>query len=60
MSSTEFRLSRIYAEGWNKARALSTNENDDANPQRGAALNPYTTEPERSRWNEGFAKAVQG
>lgn len=45
-----FRLSRIYAEGWNAARR--------AGPENGAAPNPYRTEPERTRWDEGFAKAA--
>ncbi len=44
-----YRLSRIYAEGWNCARTASP---DDA-----IAANPYRTEPERTRWNEGYAKA---
>ena len=45
-----FRLSRIYAEGWNAARC-ATLENR-------TAANPYQTEPERTRWNEGFAEAA--
>ena len=53
-----FRLSRIYAEGWNTAHALSANESDDLDLWRVAALNPYATDPERSRWSEGFAKAL--
>lgn len=58
ISSTAFRLSRIFAEGWNKARELSAKESDDVNPSGVAALNPYQAEPERSRWSEGFAKAI--
>ncbi len=58
MSSTAFRLSRIYAEGWNKAQRLSATEADNLDMQRAAALNPYASEPERSRWSEGFAKAM--
>lgn len=58
MSDTTFRLSRVYAEGWNKARKLSAKERDDVDVRRIAALNPYAAEPERSRWNEGFAKAI--
>lgn len=58
MSSAAFRLSRIYAEGWNKAQQLSADEAENLNMQRAAALNPYASEPERSRWNEGFAKAM--
>ena len=44
-----FRLSRIYAEGWNTARRMDAD----------AALNPYHTEPERTRWNKGFAEAAE-
>jgi hypothetical protein len=49
-----FRQSRIYAEGWNAARKQSA---------EGAAvtvvrLNPYSTEPEQSRWAEGFVQAL--
>jgi len=40
-----FRKSRIYAEGWKAARGLSK-------PSR----NPYASEPERSRWLEGYTK----
>lgn len=58
MSDTTFRLSRVYAEGWNRARKLSAEERDDVNVRRIAALNPYVAEPERSRWREGFAKAI--
>jgi hypothetical protein len=58
ISSTAFRLSRIFAEGWNKARELSAKESDDVVSNRAAALNPYKAEPERSRWSEGFAKAI--
>ena len=47
-----FRRSRIYAQGWNAARE----------PRTGGALrkdvvNPYTSEPEKSRWDEGYANA---
>ncbi len=48
---TDFRLSRIYAEGWNAARQLSANSRADA------ATNPYTSEPERTRWFQGFENA---
>jgi hypothetical protein len=58
MSSTAFRLSRIYAEGWNKAQQLSAGEADALDTQHTAALNPYTSEPEKSRWNDGFTKAM--
>ena len=42
-----FRLSRVYAEGWNAARQTRP---------RGLA-NPYVREPERDRWQAGFADA---
>jgi hypothetical protein len=44
-----YRLSRIYAEGWNYARSPSSDN--------GIASNPYVTEPERTRWNEGYINA---
>jgi hypothetical protein len=53
-----FKLSRIYAEGWNAASKLSADESDGLDPRGAAALNPYVVEPERSRWSEGFAKAL--
>jgi hypothetical protein len=51
-----FRQSRVYAQGWNAAR--------DASLWRGPAVgkgatNPHTSEPERSRWNEGYAAALE-
>ena len=58
MSNTAFRLSRIFAEGWNKAKELPASDREDMDQEGVAALNPYAAEPERSRWNEGFAKAV--
>jgi len=50
-----FRLSRIYAEGWNAARSLPAVS--PLSGERIAKLNPYGTEPARSRWIEGFTKA---
>lgn len=57
-SGTAFKLSRIYAEGWNAASRLSADESDGLDLRGAAALNPYVVEPERSRWSEGFAKAL--
>ena len=45
-----FRLSRVYAEGWNFARVTLS--------EKGITANPYVTEPERTRWREGYAKAL--
>ena len=58
MQDATFRLSRIYAEGWNAARVLTTIESDRLAESDVAALSPYHTEPERSRWSEGFAKML--
>ena len=46
---SDFRASRIYAQGWNAARAASLGK---------AALNPYTPGPEHARWDQGFAEAT--
>jgi hypothetical protein len=53
-----FRLSRIYAEGWNAANRLSTGEVDAIDPARLASRNPYVLEAERSRWTSGFTAAL--
>ncbi len=45
---TSFRLSRIYAQGWNAGRHAWTAD---------APANPYATEPQRSRWQTGFFNA---
>ena len=58
MINATFLLSRIYAEGWNAACALSANESDGLDLWRVAALNPYAAEPERTRWSEGFTRAL--
>jgi hypothetical protein len=46
-SAAAFRLSRVYAQGWNLARTLKGSEQ----------ANPYSAEPERGRWQAGFADA---
>ena len=46
---TPFRLSRIYAQGWNAGRAAWISAD--------APFNPYPAEPERSRWQTGFSNA---
>ena len=55
--SAAFKLSRIYAEGWNAAMQLFADESAQLGSAGIAALNPYSIEPERSRWSEGFTKA---
>jgi hypothetical protein len=58
VSTTDFRLSRIYAEGWRAASNLSVDECDGLDSGRIALLNPYAADPARSRWSEGFARAI--
>lgn len=58
MTNAAFRLSRIYAEGWKKASELPPSENDELDPSRIAALNPYTNDPEKARWSQGFSNAI--
>lgn len=53
-----FRLSRIYAAGWNAANQLATGEVDALDLARLATLNPYVLEAERSRWTSGFTNAL--
>ena len=48
---TAFRQSRVYAEGWNAGRRSKE-------PAEMLVLNPYRSDPERSRWNEGFTEAM--
>ena len=45
-----FPLGWICAEGWNAAPRATLEST--------TASNPYQTEPERTRWSEGFAKAA--
>jgi hypothetical protein len=52
-----FALSRAYAQGWNAAKRPWTLE---ASGRRRKVKNPYTSEPERARWNEGFALSQTG
>jgi len=49
-----FRYSRIYAQGWNAARGPRTGA-----AQHKDAVNPYAREPEKSRWDEGYANALR-
>ena len=55
MSLNAFRLSRLYAEGWNVANKLTSDESSDFDAQKMAALNPYADDPERAKWSEGFS-----
>lgn len=57
-ASADFRLSRIYAKGWNAAGRLTSNQVAALDSASVAVLNPYTVETDRARWTEGFAKAL--
>jgi hypothetical protein len=54
-----FKLSRIYAQGWNAANKIPANDFSELDPAKAAALNPYSSEPERSRWSDGFREAIR-
>lgn len=53
-----FKLSRVFAEGWNVASKLTAAESESCDARCMATLNPYAADPEKSRWNEGFVKAL--
>ena len=55
---TPYRLSRIQAEGWKAARALSASGLADLPEAEIAARNPYPREPARGRWLAGFVSAI--
>jgi hypothetical protein len=50
-----FNLSRIYAKGWNAAKAMTSDDLQDLSAEKLVAMNPYRAEDERKRWAEGFA-----
>ena len=54
---TSFQLSRVYAQGWNAGKRLPADDRRDAKAV--AELNPYKSEPERTRWAEGFIKGSE-
>lgn len=53
-----FRLSRIYAAGWNAANRAPTYEIDTLDLVKLATRNPYALEEERSIWTSGFTNAL--
>lgn len=57
-AESEFRLSRIQAEGWNAARRMPALHLEGLNARAIEALNPYLEDSERIRWSEGFNKAL--
>jgi hypothetical protein len=49
----EFHLKRVYALGWKAA----SQQRVPAARRLQRMINPYLFEPERTRWDEGFADA---
>jgi hypothetical protein len=57
-AENDFQLSRIQAEGWNAARRIPASALADLNAKAIDALNPYSTDSERTRWTTGFNNAL--
>jgi phosphatidylserine/phosphatidylglycerophosphate/cardiolipin synthase-like enzyme len=54
-----YRLSRVFAEGWNAAQKIMRKlKFNGLTPSEIASINPYGEEPERSRWTDGFNEAI--
>lgn len=56
--SSDFALSRIYAEGWGAAGKLTAAQSALLEAKGVAALNPYAEPKARARWAEGFGRAL--
>jgi hypothetical protein len=54
-----FQLSRIHAEGWKAVRRISSTDLAEMNDAAISAINPYSNESERKRWNAGFIGALE-
>ncbi len=53
-----YRLSRIQAEGWHAAHRVAANTLDGLDGTQIESLNPYASDPERTRWHTGFMSAL--
>lgn len=58
MSDEAFRLSRIYAAGWNDAQTIGEEDAAAFTAAKIAAMAPYADQAERDRWVEGFVAAL--
>ena len=56
--SSDFALSRIYAEGWGVAGKLTAAQSVLLEAKGVAAPNPYAETKARARWAEGFGRAL--
>jgi hypothetical protein len=54
-----FRLSRIQAEGWKAVSRIPSSELAEISDAAISAINPYSNESERTRWNAGFTGALK-
>jgi hypothetical protein len=54
-----YRLSRIQAEGWNRARTGSSDDLGALDPAAVEELCPYREDPEKARWLAGFHSAFK-
>jgi hypothetical protein len=50
----QYKLSRVFAQGWNAARRLPPRAHGDL--EAIGQLNPYKYEPDRGRWQDGFVE----
>ena len=53
-----YRLSRIQADGWNAAHGAAASTLDKLDETQIESLNPYASDPERTRWSAGFTSAL--
>lgn len=53
-----YPLRRAYTQGRDRAYELSRQDRSHIELCGMEVFNPYAAEPERSRWNEGFARVV--
>jgi hypothetical protein len=58
-AESDFRLSRIQAEGWNAARRVPASRLGELNGDAIDRLNPYSKDFERIRWRTGFNSALE-
>ena len=58
MGGGAYRLSRIQAEGWTAAHRIAVSALDKLDGTQIELLNPYKSDPERTRWSAGFANAL--
>ena len=54
-----YRLSRVQAEGWNAAHRVPSTAIDGFDASKIEAMNPYASDPERTRWAAGFTSALK-